>query len=237
MNEATQRALPIAGGFPTSHAAEDFVVGPTNRAAVAALRDWPKAGEGGLVALSGPAGAGKTHLARVWAERVGARIAEPAALLDEPPMRLVETGALVLDPLDAPTDAAGETALFHALEAVRAAGAAALLVSRRPPGALAVVTPDLASRLRLARPLAIEAHDEELMRRALVKLFADRQLTVEAGVVDWLAARLGRAPDAARRLVVALDEEALARGRRVTRALADSVWRAQDAERRDHTDD
>jgi len=57
----------------------------------------------------------------------------------------------------------------------------------------------------------------------LVKLFADRQLQVGAEVVNYLAARMERSFAAARSLVAALDERALAEQRGVTVALARAV--------------
>jgi chromosomal replication initiation ATPase DnaA len=57
----------------------------------------------------------------------------------------------------------------------------------------------------------------------LVKLFADRQLIVEPPALAFAALRLERSLDAARSFVAALDREALARGRPVTRALAAKV--------------
>jgi hypothetical protein len=50
---------------------EDFFVSVANAQAVALIegwRDWPAR----KLALSGPRGAGKTHLAHVWAARAGA---------------------------------------------------------------------------------------------------------------------------------------------------------------------
>ena len=54
------------------------------------------------------------------------------------------------------------------------------MTSRLPAGALRVRLPDLASRLRAARPIELGAPDDALLRLVLVKLFADRQLTVDA---------------------------------------------------------
>jgi chromosomal replication initiation ATPase DnaA len=61
------------------------------------------------------------------------------------------------------------------------------------------------------------------LRAVLVKLFADRQLMVDEGLVAYLATRLERSFAAARAAVDALDREALRRKRPVTRALAAEV--------------
>jgi len=50
------------------------------------------------------------------------------------------------------------------------------------------------------------------MRAVLEKLFRDRQLTVESGLIDYIALRLERSLEAARAFVRDLDREALARG-------------------------
>ena len=51
----------------------DFFVSKSNRAALAAIegwRDWP----GGKLLLTGPEGAGKSHLVQVWADLAGAEV-------------------------------------------------------------------------------------------------------------------------------------------------------------------
>ena len=58
------------------------------------------------------------------------------------------------------------------------------------------------------------------MEAVLTKLFSDRQLAVEPTLIAYIARRLDRSLDAARALVAALDREALARGKQVTRAMA-----------------
>jgi len=59
----------------------------------------------------------------------------------------------------------------------------------------------------------------------LFKLFSDRQLVVDPTVVAYVALRIDRSLDAARAIVAALDREALARGKRVTRAMAAELLR------------
>jgi len=57
----------------------DFFVAKPNRLALAQVEAWPD-WPGGRLALAGPAGSGKSHLAHVWAARAGARILPAASL-------------------------------------------------------------------------------------------------------------------------------------------------------------
>jgi chromosomal replication initiation ATPase DnaA len=64
---------PLALGFPRRRAMgrDDFIVSPANAEAAALATDparWP----GGRLALTGPQGSGKTHLAHVLMAGVGA---------------------------------------------------------------------------------------------------------------------------------------------------------------------
>ena len=49
----------------------DFIVAPGNARALAFLDAWPD-WPAPAAALFGPSASGKTHLARIWAERAGA---------------------------------------------------------------------------------------------------------------------------------------------------------------------
>ncbi|MEM8703432.1 MAG: hypothetical protein AAGF82_16535, partial [Pseudomonadota bacterium] len=60
-------------------------------------------------------------------------------------------------------------------------------------------------------------------RRVLVKLFADRQISVDIGVVDYLVVRMERSLDVAMRAVEAIDQEALAGRVKITKPLAGRV--------------
>ena len=64
---------------------------------------------------------------------------------------------------------------------------------------------------------------DALLSAVLVKLFADRQITVPANLIPYLVSRMPRSIGAARAIVAALDAKALAAGRPITRALAAEV--------------
>ena len=66
----------------------------------------------------------------------------------------------------------------------------------------------------------LEAPDDALLSAVLVKLFADRQVTVAPNHIAYLVTRIPRSISAARSVVADLDARALAAGRPITRALA-----------------
>ena len=71
----------------------------------------------------------------------------------------------------------------------------------------------------------LQAPDDAMLRGVMLKLAADRQLVLDDAVVSYLASRIERSFAAARAAVVALDEEALRRGRPPSRALAAELFR------------
>jgi len=216
------RQLVLALDHAVSFAREDFLSGPSNSAALTLIERWPD-WPNKVMALVGPEGAGKSHLATIWAETAGARTLS-AKLLGETelPSALV-TGALVVEDLQ-PAEFS-ERALFHLLNLAREEGAYVLLTARTAPASLPLTIRDLASRLRAVPTVTLDAPDDTLLRLLIVKLAADRQLNVDEPVVNYLANRIERSFVAARSAVARLDEEAMRQHRPVTRALAAELFR------------
>lgn len=212
---------------------DDFFTSPANAAALAALEDW-RHWPGGKLVLTGPEGAGKTHLAHIWAGLSGAVILRPGdlAALDLTP--LAGARLVVEDAAQVAGDPAAETALFH-LHNLVTRGGHLLLTAATPPRDWGIGLADLGSRL-LAAPLAqLQAPDDALLAAVLVKLFADRQIAVNTTLIRFLITRMDRSVGAARALVAALDAAALARGGKVSRALAAEVLALQPVHPLDRT--
>ncbi len=205
---------------------EDFLVSPSNATAWDMFERWPQWPER-VMLLVGPTGAGKSHLAAIWAARAKARILTGRALPLADLEALGRAGAVLVEDAD---DAPGiEKELFHLLNLVREGGSWLVLTARRWPDGWGLATKDLLSRLRLAPAIEIGEPDDALVRAVLVKLFVDRQLVVDTTVVEYLAVRIERSLDAARNVVEALDREALALGRPVTRPMAGEILRRMEA--------
>lgn len=215
------RQIPLDLTLPPAMTRADFVVTQANALALRMIEDWRGWPEGRLMLL-GPAGSGKTHLARIWAQASEARIVAGPMLAEVQPDRLVTpAGALAIEDAEAVAGhPARERALFHLHNHLLAQGGRLLITAARPVAHWGVALPDLLSRLQ-AMPLArLEAPDEALMTAVLVKLFADRQITAEPGVIVYLTRRIERSLAMARQIVAQLDQMALAESRPVTRALA-----------------
>ena len=212
--------LPVEPRF----GAEDFLVSSSNEAAYAAIEAWPNWPDPVLV-LTGPPGSGKSHLSAIWADRAGARRLAARALALADVQGLSRSGAVLLEDAGAGLD---EARLFHFLNLAREAGCFVLISAASPPDLWGLATPDLLSRLRLAPLFSIESPDEALIRAVLVKLFVDRQLVVDTSVVDYVALRIDRSLEAARTIVAQIDRESLARGKRITRAVAAEMLRVPD---------
>jgi len=216
------RQLTLALGYRESFAREDLVEGAANAAALRLIDGWPD-WPARTVALIGPQGAGKSHLAAIWASMSGARVAAAHALDEAGVPGALTTGALVVE--DVEPGGFDERAFFHLINLARSESADVLLTSREPPGGWAAKIPDLASRFRAIPVVRLDPPGDELLRAVLVKLFADRQLAVDEGVIAYLLARMERSFAAAGAVVAALDREALRLHRPVTRALASELFR------------
>ena len=198
---------------------ENFFVSPANALALAALdgwRGWP----GGRMLLVGPEGAGKTHLAHVWAAGARAEILPATGLHTRPLPGLADHGAVVVEDADHLSDPADEVALFHLHNLLGAQAGTLLVTAAAPVRDWGLTLADLASRMQAIAVTRLDAPDDALLAAVLVKLFADRQITVAPVLIPYLASRMDRSFAAARELVARLDALALAEGRPVTRALA-----------------
>ena len=209
----------VAGG-----GRDDVIVGPANRVAVAHLDAWPDWPQP-LTVLTGPSGSGKSHLARCWAARTGA-VTFDARMLDE-----IEMGEDVGDePFlieDADRGGLSERALFHILNAARAHGLTGLVTTRFRPGVWNVSLADLNSRLKAANQIELEIPDDAVVAGVAFKLFAERQLEVEAETIDFLVSRTTRSLKHVHALVRRLDYLSLTRRRPVTRALVSEALRME----------
>jgi chromosomal replication initiation ATPase DnaA len=215
------RQLALALEHGESYARENFLAGPCNEAALALIDSWPD-WPANAIALVGPEGSGKTHLATMWAAIAGARVLSGHALTETGVRPALATGALVIEDAAATTD---EPALFHLINLARDEKAFLLFTARAAPPLWPLSIADVVSRLRALPTVSLLPPDDAMLGAVIVKLAADRQLNLDESVVRYLVTRIERSFAAARAAVIALDREALRQGRAPSRMLAAEMFR------------
>lgn len=217
ISDRTPAQMVLDLGHQAALTRADFFPSPANLAgleAIAPRANWP----GGKMILVGPVGSGKSHLAAIWAAENTAQIIEA---MDIARIDLAASGhhVVVENADEIAGDPKAETALFHLHNLILPQGRL-LITARSVPGDWGIGLPDLLSRMQAAPLARLNPPDDPLLSAVLVKLFADRQISVPANLVPFLLVRMERSIAAARALVDRLDRDALARGRALTRALA-----------------
>lgn len=201
---------------------EDYFVSQANHLAVSTLEtpaQWPLSKLG----LVGPAGAGKTHLAHVWAADQQAQVLGAAELhaLD---LTKLPVAPLVVEDIDRIVGhIESEQMLFHLHNIMQSREAFLLFTASTPPNLLAFATPDLKSRLVATTIVSLQAPDDALLTAVLMKMFADRQISPAPGLLCYIMARIDRSFDAARTFVETFDHAALAEKRPIGKRLAKEV--------------
>lgn len=207
---------------PAALGREDFLVAPSNALAIALIDAWPE-WSGGKMLLIGPQGAGKTHLAHVWAAMSDATLVAARTLQTADIPALASKAVAVEDVDEIAGNAEAETALFHLHNLTLANGHSLLMTGGLAPASWGISLPDLLSRLQGATSAELMPPDDTLLAAVLAKQFNDRQILPKPDVIPYLVAHMDRSFAAAREIVAALDTAALARKQAITRPLAAEV--------------
>jgi chromosomal replication initiation ATPase DnaA len=221
--------LALELGHEPSHAADDFIVGEGNRLAYGHLLAFPRWASP-LTLVEGPASAGKSHLARIWAELAEAVYATPETA--EHLSRDAGAAPLVVE--DADRAGYDEAALFHLLNQSMRDRRPVLLTARAPVANWPFSTDDLKSRARLAAHFTVALSSDIQLSQMFVKLFGDRQVAVDPRIIAYLVARMERSADEAVALAGMMDRMALERGTAISRSIAAEALALRGTKRDDH---
>lgn len=213
MSDTYTRQLALELRYHPASGREDFLQAPCNAEALAWIDQWPN-WSGLFLNVHGPAGCGKTHLAHVFAARSHALFITADSLLsDELPDLLQSCRALIVEDLPMPLH---ERNLFHLFNGAKENGVSLLFTSNLPPARWNIHLPDLRSRMLSVPCVGITPPDDPLIYALLIKLFADRQLSIGQEALVYLIPRIERSFSAIRCLVDDVDRAALETHRTIT---------------------
>lgn len=207
--------LALELGHTPAQGEGDFLVGEGNALAHSRIMAFPHWSEP-VTLLTGPAKSGKSHLARIFAERSGAQFAG----IDDVEALAAQGGQLPVIVEDADRLGYEEAGLFHLLNQSLREQRPILLTAREDVANWPLATDDVRSRVRRATAFTLELTDDIQLSQMFVKLFGDRQIKVDPRIIAYLVARMERSAEEVVLLVDLMDRLALAKGTAITRSIA-----------------
>lgn len=195
---------------------EALRIAESNEAAVAVVDAFMASSEPAL-AICGPAGSGKSHLAAILAAENGVA---PYPAVD---LEAVASSKAALVVLDRAERAGDPAALLALVEGRRSRGLKLVLAGRGRPRDWANGLKDLETRLEAMARARLDEPDEALLKVVLARGFEDRQWRFDPKVIDYAAPRIPRTFAAAQAFVEAAGEAAIAGEKRISLTVARKV--------------
>lgn len=181
---------------------EDFIVAPCNVEAVTWM-DLQGCWSSHAFLIYGPKGCGKTHLSYMFSRT---HIDAKDLTEDFYP----KDSKIVVENIDETTN---EEALFHLFNWTRERNIGLLMTAREVPN---FELPDLASRILMIQKVPILPPDDDLIFGMLAKVFLERNIAVDANVLEYATHQTERSFEAVHALVDAADKLSLSQNRRIT---------------------
>ena len=189
-----------------------LISGPSNASAVELVRasdKWP----GGVLALIGPEGSGKSYIAEAWRRGVCGICVDPNLVSEGADISGLTGLPLLLEDADQLTDGRG---LLSLINLIRDNSGLLLLTARTLPSVWGLGPVDLKSRLSSLPFAEIESPDDAMLSVLLVGLARARFMKLPDDVVQYAVSRMPRSFSAAGAFVTELERAVSHDGRKLT---------------------
>ncbi len=210
--------IPFDLAFKPSYQREDYIVNTQNKPIMAMLDAWPK-WQSPWLFIEGKKGAGKTHLAHIFAEKLDAVLIKDLSVSINKLMTKTENKSIVID-CGIDGDREKQKNLFHLINQVKQQQKYGVILSEPmdEQGDI-IVLADLLSRLSQMPLFKLEEPDDDLLKALIVKLFSDRQLRITEAQINWMIPRIRRSFSFVEKYVDALDKASLAHKKSITQTM------------------
>ena len=200
---------------------EDFMVSSCNFEAFQTIDSWPN-WPFFAICLYGPKGCGKTHLSRIFSDKISVLTHYPYKIpsinadkinLEKPFELFKQHRCLIIEDL---TPNINQEAMFHLYNLYRNEGGNILFTSEQAPARMNFSLADLQSRLNIVPSIEIGEPDDEMLSALILKLFNDRQLLVSPEIITYMLQNMQRSFEFCNKLVAEIDNISLARKRAIS---------------------
>ena len=197
--------------FKTNSYEEDFYVSTNNFSAYKLIESWPK-WSGRHINIFGPHGCGKTHLANIFKKKINSYFIRSTELNDSslPLIKLKE--CLIIDNYNNNIE---ENLFYSILNQSNQCNQYVIINSLKPIKLSSVKLNDLKSRFDNFIDIGIDLPTDDLIRVILTKNFSDKQVKMEAKLLEYILKNIIRSYEAIFDLIDKVDSISLSTGKSI----------------------
>ena len=184
---------------------DDFYVGKSNFYSFEIIHKWPK-WEKNFLNISGEKFSGKTHLANIFLKKFNGIRIESSLLNNENLKEIKPYQNIVLENLDLDIN---EKLIYTLFNIIDQDNKFLIITSLKPIAEIDFKLKDLKSRTKNCLLAKIKNPDDELMFALILKNLADRQITLDKKLINFIIKRVERSYDKIFEFIYKIDEISL----------------------------
>ena len=205
-------------GHKDDHSVKNLYKSTCNEVAINFIYGWPKTSiNNNIFCIYGPTGSGKTHISKVWMEKSNAIIFNGISDLSFDYLSGFDRNLIFED--IAPNKNWPENLLFEFINEIKSSNLSLLITCSSDPLKLKWKTKDLVSRFTSFTNIEIKLPDDFLIKKILMKQFADRQLSLDSEQIEYISKRIERSYSSIIKIVDRVDNLALQNKKAISKNL------------------
>ena len=197
--------------FKTNYFEEDFYVSTNNFNAYRLIESWPK-WSSRYINIFGPPGCGKTHLANIFKKKINSFLIKASELNNNSLPRIKLKECLIIDDYKNNIE---EKLFYSILNQSYQSNQYVIINSLESIKSLAVVLKDLNSRFDSFVDVGIDLPTDDLIRVILSKNFSDKQVKIEAKLLEYILKNIDRSYENIFDLIDKVDSLSLSTGKSI----------------------
>jgi chromosomal replication initiation ATPase DnaA len=195
-------------GYKDNYSFKNLYKSTCNEVAINYINEWPNTSiNTKIFCIYGPLGSGKTHISKVWMEKSNALIFNNIKDLSFNHFNKFDRNLIFEDV--APNKNWPENLLFEFINEIKSSSLSLLITCNSDPLKLKWKTKDLISRFTSFTNIEIKLPDDFLIKKLLIKQFADRQLSLDGEQIEYISKRIERSYSSIIEIVDRIDNLAL----------------------------
>ena len=195
--------------FKTNYFEEDFYVSSNNFEAYKLIESWPK-WSSRYINIFGPPGCGKTHLANIFKKKINSFFIKASELSNNSLSLIKLKECLIIDEYQNNIE---EKLFYSMLNQCHQSNQYMIVNSLKPIKTLVIELNDLKSRFDSFVDIGIDLPTDDLIRVILTKNFSDKQVKIEAKLLEYILKNIHRSYEDIFDLIDKVDTLSLSTGK------------------------